>query len=47
MLCLQVVLRPEQTVEEGQEVAEKLMKQLDVKPENLLTGTYMDLLLKK
>ncbi|KAJ0012686.1 hypothetical protein NQD34_017020 [Periophthalmus magnuspinnatus] len=43
---LEVVMRPEQTVEEGQQVAHNLMKQLGVSEENLVTGAYMDLILK-
>lgn len=43
---LEVVMRPEQTVEEGQQVAQDLMEQLGVSQESLVTGAYMDLLLK-
>ncbi|XP_027138306.1 uncharacterized protein LOC113746514 isoform X2 [Larimichthys crocea] len=43
---LEVVMRPEQTVEEGQQVAEDLMEKLGVSRESLVTGAYMDLLLK-
>uniref|UniRef100_A0A3B4UP18 Si:ch211-156b7.4 n=1 Tax=Seriola dumerili TaxID=41447 RepID=A0A3B4UP18_SERDU len=43
---LEVVMRPEQTVEEGQRVAEDLMQQLGVSQQSLVTGAYMDLLLK-
>ncbi|XP_070785374.1 adenylate cyclase CyaB-like isoform X2 [Enoplosus armatus] len=43
---LEVVMRPEQTVEEGQRVAEDLMEKLGVSKESLVTGAYMDLLLK-
>ncbi|GLD69801.1 uncharacterized protein AKAME5_002111800 [Lates japonicus] len=43
---LEVVMRPEQTVEEGQQVAEDLMEQLGVSQESLVTGAYMDLILK-
>ncbi|CAN9508389.1 unnamed protein product [Ophioblennius macclurei] len=43
---LEVVMRPEQTVEEGQQVAEDLMQQLGVSQQSLVTGAYMDLLLK-
>ncbi|XP_028255739.1 uncharacterized protein LOC114432124 [Parambassis ranga] len=42
---LEVVMRPEQTVAEGQQVAEDLMQQLSISKENLVTGAYMDLLL--
>lgn len=43
---LEVVMRPDQTVEEGQKVAEDLMEKLGVAKESLVTGAYMDLLLK-
>ncbi|XP_068163218.1 adenylate cyclase CyaB-like [Antennarius striatus] len=43
---LEVVMRPEQTVEEGQQVAEDLMEQLGVSQESLVTGAYMDLILQ-
>ncbi|KAG7218923.1 hypothetical protein INR49_019423 [Caranx melampygus] len=42
----EVVMRPEQTVEEGQQVAEGLMEQLGVSQQSLVTGAYMDLILK-
>nr|XP_046234584.1 uncharacterized protein LOC124053462 isoform X2 [Scatophagus argus] len=42
---LEVVMRPEQTVEEGQQVAEDLMEKLGVSKESLVTGAYMDLIL--
>ncbi|XP_063761843.1 uncharacterized protein LOC134879322 isoform X2 [Eleginops maclovinus] len=43
---LEVVMRPEQTVEDGQKVAEELMQQLGVSKQSLVMGAYMDLLLK-
>ncbi|CAK6974532.1 uncharacterized protein LOC115595801 isoform X1 [Scomber scombrus] len=43
---LEVVMRPEQSVEDGQQVAEHLMEQLGVSKESLVTGAYMDLILK-
>ncbi|XP_070710206.1 adenylate cyclase CyaB-like isoform X2 [Pempheris klunzingeri] len=43
---LEVVMRPDQTVEEGQQVAEDLMEKLGVSKESLVTGAYMDLILK-
>ncbi|XP_033991666.1 uncharacterized protein LOC117487123 isoform X2 [Trematomus bernacchii] len=42
---LEVVMRPEQTVEDGQKVAEDLMEKLGVSKQSLVTGAYMDLLL--
>ena len=35
-----------QTVEEGQKIADDLMAKLGIKPEDLLTCAYMDLILK-
>ncbi|XP_074481531.1 uncharacterized protein LOC141761806 isoform X5 [Sebastes fasciatus] len=43
---LEVVMRPEQTVEDGQKVAEDLMVKLGVSKESLVMGAYMDLILK-
>ncbi|KAK5877077.1 hypothetical protein CesoFtcFv8_026360 [Champsocephalus esox] len=43
---LEVVMRPEQTVEDGQKVAEELMEKLGVPRQSLVTGAYVDLLLK-
>ncbi|KAK9525922.1 hypothetical protein VZT92_016590 [Zoarces viviparus] len=43
---LEVVMRPEQTVEDGQQVAEGLMEKLGVSEESLVTGAYVDLILK-
>ncbi|CAJ1054290.1 uncharacterized protein LOC124053462 isoform X1 [Xyrichtys novacula] len=42
---LEVVMRPEQTVEEGQQIAEDLMEKLGVSKESLVTGAYMDLII--
>lgn len=44
---LEVVLKEGQSAEDGQVIAETLMKQLGIKSENLITGAYMDLILKK
>nr|XP_061809588.1 uncharacterized protein LOC133600598 [Nerophis lumbriciformis] len=41
---LEVVMRPEQTLEDGQKVAEALMEQLGVTRDSLVTGAYVDLL---
>ncbi|XP_077356949.1 uncharacterized protein LOC144003991 isoform X2 [Festucalex cinctus] len=43
---LEVVMRPDQTLEDGQQVAEGLMTQLGVTKESLVTGAYVDLLLE-
>ncbi|XP_015599660.1 uncharacterized protein LOC107269845 [Cephus cinctus] len=44
---LEVVLRDNQNVSEGEEIANDLMKKLDVKKENLISGAYLDLLIRK
>lgn len=46
-LEFEVCLRPEQTVEDGTEVANKLMELFDIKETDLMTGAYMDELLQK
>ncbi|KAK6192597.1 hypothetical protein SNE40_004041 [Patella caerulea] len=43
---LEVVMKENQTTEEGQQIAEDLMKKLDIQENSLITGAYMDLLLK-
>ncbi|KAI9535746.1 hypothetical protein NQZ68_040866 [Dissostichus eleginoides] len=43
---LEVVMRPDQTVEDGQKLAEDLMEKLGVSKQSLVTGAYLDLLLK-
>ena len=45
-LELEVVLRPGQSSEEGQRIAEDLMRELDVRDEDLVECAYVDLLLK-
>ncbi|CAH1642031.1 unnamed protein product [Spodoptera littoralis] len=44
---LEVVLRPEQTLEEGQGIAQELRTKLGVKEEDLIDCAYVDMLLKK
>lgn len=44
---LEVVLRPEQTVEEGQDIAKTLQAKLGVNDEDLIECAYVDLLEKK
>ncbi|XP_077565629.1 uncharacterized protein LOC144181165 [Stigmatopora nigra] len=41
---LEVVMRPQQTLEDGQKVAEDLMDKLGVTKDSLVTGAYVDLL---
>ena len=41
---LEVVLRPGQPDDDGQEIARELMTRLGVKEEDLLEGAYMDML---
>lgn len=38
----EVCLLPEQTIEEGQAVADKLIKEFGIKEEDLMTGAYFD-----
>ncbi|XP_045175178.1 uncharacterized protein LOC123536246 [Mercenaria mercenaria] len=42
---LEVVMKDGQSVEEGQAVANELMKKLDVHESDLISGAYMDLIL--
>jgi len=42
-----VVLEDEQTEQQGEEIAEGLMKKLDISKSDLVTNAYIDLLLKK
>ncbi|ELT91902.1 hypothetical protein CAPTEDRAFT_165045 [Capitella teleta] len=44
---LEVMLRPEQTLEEGDKIAKDLMDKLQIDQSQLLSGAYMDMLLKK
>ena len=46
-LEFEVCLKPEQSLEHGTNIAENLMKVFEIKSENLITGAYMDKLLKK
>jgi predicted adenylyl cyclase CyaB len=43
---LEVVLRPDQTDEQGQAIAEDLMQKLGILSANLIEGAYMDLMEK-
>ncbi|XP_078091835.1 uncharacterized protein LOC144508009 [Mustelus asterias] len=42
---LEVVLGEDQSLEEGEAIAQSLMEELGVKKEDLMTGAYMDLIL--
>ncbi|XP_021363879.1 uncharacterized protein LOC110457100 [Mizuhopecten yessoensis] len=44
---LEVMMQEGQTAEEGQKIAEDLMDKLGVKQSDLLSGAYMDMILKK
>ena len=43
-LELEVILGPDNTIEEGKEVAEELMSRLEIDPRNLISCAYIDLL---
>lgn len=43
---LQVVLREDQSLEDGRVIAEELMVSLGVEEDHLLTGAYMDMILE-
>ncbi len=43
---LEVVLRPDQTDEQGQAIAEDLMRKLGIREADLIEGAYMDLMEK-
>lgn len=43
---LEVCLRDEQTLEEGQKIAEDLMEQLGIEEAHLVKGAYMDAILE-
>jgi predicted adenylyl cyclase CyaB len=46
-LELEVVLDADETVEQGQEIAEDLLRRLGVRPEHLITRAYVDLLAER
>ncbi|XP_027564147.1 uncharacterized protein LOC113981110 isoform X2 [Neopelma chrysocephalum] len=46
-LELEVVLRPEQSVQDGERVARELLRELGVGEHDLISGAYLDLLLAK
>ncbi|XP_058684171.1 uncharacterized protein LOC131573859 isoform X4 [Poecile atricapillus] len=46
-LELEVVLRPEQSEQDGQRVAQELLQHLGVQEQDLISGAYLDLLLAR
>lgn len=46
-LEFEVCLRPDQTADDGTEIANKLMDQFEIKETDLMTGAYMDEILQK
>ena len=44
IISMQVVLKDEQSVEEGQEIADDLMEKLGIGTDDLIVGAYMDLI---
>lgn len=45
-LEFEVVLRPDQTIEEGTAIADKMMSIFEIEKDDLLAGAYLDELLK-
>lgn len=43
----EVALQPDETIEYGTEIAQFLIKEFGIKDEDLMTGAYLDELLKK
>lgn len=39
---LEVVLTPDQTLEDGKKIADDLMNKLEINEEDLITGAYLD-----
>ena len=46
-LELEVVMRPDQPVAEGEHIARALMKKLEVKQPDLIADAYLDLILRQ
>ncbi|MCG8465564.1 MAG: class IV adenylate cyclase, partial [Xanthomonadales bacterium] len=44
---LEVVLEDDQSLEQGEAIAQDLMQKLGIEPKDLIQGAYMDLLLKQ
>ncbi len=47
VIIFQVVMQPGQTQEEGMKIADDLKTKLGIKETDLLSGAYMDLILKQ
>jgi len=46
-LELEVVMKPDQPLAEGEQMVRDLMEKLEIRPEELVAGAYMDFILKK
>ena len=46
-LELEVVMRPGQEATEGERKARELMEKLEIKPEDLIAGAYLDMIVKR
>lgn len=46
-LELEVVLRPEQSVQDGQRLAQELLQEFGIQEQDLICGAYLDLLLAR
>lgn len=46
IFLFQVILNDDQDVSYGEKIAQEIMKQLDIEPENLISEAYVDLLNK-
>ena len=47
IILTQVVLEDQQSVEEGQKIADDLMEKLGIRSDDLIVGAYMDLISKQ
>lgn len=46
-LEFEVCLKPEQSIDDGTNIANKMMELFEIKQENLMSGAYLDELLKE
>ncbi|XP_033639558.1 uncharacterized protein LOC117300016 [Asterias rubens] len=44
---LEVVMKQDQSIEEGTKIADNLMEELGIQPSDLISGAYMDLILQR